>query len=309
MVRYIIRRLLWLPVVLLAVSFITFTLGYYAPGDPVEVMLGQRVNPAAAERLREELGLNRPLFERFTDFVLRAVNGDFGESYKYRGQPVADLIADKVWVSVQLGLAGLALAFAIGIPLGILAALKQGTWLDDLIVGTTLVLNSIPVFFTLPMLLLIFVRTLHWLPSSGWGGLFDSRIIIPAVVMALPGLAAITRQMRASTLDVLYQDYVRVARAKGLPESTVMVRHVVRNALLPLWTILGLSLGGLVEGFFIIETLYGIPGIGAMAVDSMFTRDYPVIMAITLLVATSFVLANLLVDVGYTFLDPRIRYD
>jgi ABC-type dipeptide/oligopeptide/nickel transport system permease component len=309
MVRYIIRRLLWLPVVLLAVSFITFTLGYYAPGDPVEVMLGQRVNPAAAERLREELGLNRPLFERFTDFVLRAVNGDFGESYKYRGQPVADLIADKVWVSIQLGLAGLALAFAIGIPLGILAALKQGTWLDDLIVGTTLVLNSIPVFFTLPMLLLIFVRTLHWLPSSGWGGLFDSRIIIPAVVMALPGLAAITRQMRASTLDVLYQDYVRVARAKGLPESTVMVRHVVRNALLPLWTILGLSLGGLVEGFFIIETLYGIPGIGAMAVDSMFTRDYPVIMAITLLVATSFVLANLLVDVGYTFLDPRIRYD
>jgi ABC-type dipeptide/oligopeptide/nickel transport system permease component len=309
MVRYIIRRLLWLPVVLLAVSFITFTLGYYAPGDPVEVMLGQRVNPAAAERLREELGLNRPLFERFTDFVLRAVNGDFGESYKYRGQPVADLIADKVWVSIQLGLAGLALAFAIGIPLGILAALKQGTWLDDFIVGTTLVLNSIPVFFTLPMLLLIFVRTLHWLPSSGWGGLFDSRIIIPAVVMALPGLAAITRQMRASTLDVLYQDYVRVARAKGLPESTVMVRHVVRNALLPLWTILGLSLGGLVEGFFIIETLYGIPGIGAMAVDSMFTRDYPVIMAITLLVATSFVLANLLVDVGYTFLDPRIRYD
>ena len=309
MVRYIIRRLLWLPVVLLAVSFITFTLGYYAPGDPVEVMLGQRVNPAAAERLREELGLNRPLLERYIDFVLRAVNGDFGESYKYRGQPVADLIADKVWVSVQLGLAGLALAFAIGIPLGILAALKQGTWLDDLIVGTTLVLNSIPVFFTLPMLLLLFVRTLHWLPSSGWGGLFDSRIIIPAVVMALPGLAAITRQMRASTLDVLYQDYVRVARAKGLPESTVMVRHVVRNALLPLWTILGLSLGGLVEGFFIIETLYGIPGIGAMAVDSMFTRDYPVIMAITLLVATSFVLANLLVDVGYTFLDPRIRYD
>ncbi len=309
MARYIVRRLLWLPVVLLAVSFITFTLGYYAPGDPVEVMLGQRVNPAAAERLREELGLNRPFFDRYVDFVLRAVNGDFGESYKYRGHPVADLIADKVWVSVQLGLAGLALAFALGVPLGILAALKQGTWLDDLIVGTTLVLNSIPVFFTLPMMLLIFVRTLHWLPSSGWGGLFDSRIIIPAVVMALPGLAVITRQMRASTLDVLYQDYVRVARAKGLPESTVMVRHVVRNALLPLWTILGLSLGGLVEGFFVIETLYGIPGIGAMAVDSMFTRDYPVIMAITLLVAASFVLANLLVDIGYTFLDPRIRYD
>ncbi|MER3448544.1 MAG: peptide ABC transporter permease [Chloroflexota bacterium] len=309
MTRYIIRRLLWLPVVLLAVSFITFTLGYYAPGDPVEVMLGQRVNPAAAERLREELGLNRPFLERYIDFVLRALSGDFGESYKYRGQPVTDLIADKVWVSVQLGLAGLTLAFAMGIPLWILAALKQGSWLDDLIVGTTLVLNSIPVFFTLPMLLLIFVRTLHWLPSSGWGGLFDSRIIIPAVVMALPGLAVITRQMRASTLDVLYQDYVRVARAKGLPESTVMVRHVVRNALLPLWTILGLSLGGLVEGFFVIETLYGIPGIGAMAVDSMFTRDYPMIMAITLLVAASFVLANLLVDIGYTFLDPRIRYD
>lgn len=309
MTRYLIRRLLWLPVVLLAVSFITFTLGYYAPGDPVEVMLGQRVNPAAAERLREELGLNRPFLERYIDFVLRALGGDFGESYKYRGQPVTDLIADKVWVSVQLGLAGLTLAFAMGIPLGILAALKQGSWLDDLIVGTTLVLNSIPVFFTLPMLLLIFVRTLHWLPSSGWGGLFDSRIIIPAVVMALPGLAVITRQMRASTLDVLYQDYVRVARAKGLPESTVMMRHVVRNALLPLWTILGLSLGGLVEGFFVVETLYGIPGIGAMAVDSMFTRDYPMIMAITLLVAASFVLANLLVDIGYTFLDPRIRYD
>lgn len=218
-----------------------------------------------------------------------------------------ELIGVRIWRSAQLGLVATIIALVIGIPLGMLAASRQGTWADTGTIASTLLFYSLPIFVTAPGLQYIFVVKLHWLPTAGWGGIFDTRIIMPALVMGIPSVASLARLMRASTLDVVGQDYVRTARSKGLMERTIFSRHIMRNALLPILTIVGLSLATLVEGAFITETLFGIPGIGRLTVDSLFKRDYPVIMAMTLLVAVAFVVANLLVDIAYTFLDPRIR--
>lgn len=305
---YILRRLLWAPVILAAVTLFTFTLGLYGPGDPVQVIMGLHVNPEVIDRIRSERGLDRPLHEQYISYVAKAIRGDLGESYTYRGQRVSDLIFGRIGVSAQLGLAATAMALAIGLPLGLIAAVKQGSWLDTAVVSATLFFYSLPIFVTAPVLQILLVLQLGLLPTGGWGGLFDVRIIMPAIVMGVPSAAVLTRLMRASTLDVLGQDYVRTARSKGLFERIVLTRHVGRNALLPVFTVVGLSLAGLVEGAFITETLFGIPGIGRLAVDSLFARDYPVVMALTLIVAVAFILANLFVDIGYTYLDPRIRY-
>lgn len=308
MLVYIARRLLWLPFLLLAVSLVTFTLGLYGPGDPVKVRMGARYNPEAGARLRSEMGLDRPFFVQYTSYVWNSLRGDLGESYRYPGQEVGNLLAKKVWVSVQLGFAALLVGAVVGIPLGVLAARKQGTWMDSAIVSFTLVFYSTPVFITAPFLMLLLAVKFHVLPVSGWQGLFSPSIVMPALVLGLPGTAGLARLTRASTLEVLGQDYIRTARAKGLTEFLVQWRHVLRNAFIPILTVLGMSLATLVEGAFITERLFGIPGVGNLAVDSIFQRDYPVIMAITLMVAVVFVLANLLVDLMYAVLDPRIRY-
>ena len=309
MLTYIIRRLLWMPILLFFVSLFTFTLGFYGPGDPVEVRLGIKYNPETAERLRTELGLDRPFLVQYSDYMTGFVTGDLGESLtKYPGYPVGQLIKNKIWISAQLGIAAFIVFTSLGIPLGLLAALKQGTWMDTAIVSFTLLFVSLPVFITAPFLILFFAVWLGWLPTGGWDGFFDTHIIMPALVLGLPGIAGLARLTRASTMDVLGQEYVRTARAKGLHEVTVQVRHVIKNAMIPIITVLGLGLGTLVEGAFIAETFFGIPGIGQLAVDSLFARDYPIIMALTLLVAISFVLANLMVDILYGYLDPRIRY-
>ncbi|MBI2863822.1 MAG: ABC transporter permease [Chloroflexi bacterium] len=309
MLVFIIRRLLWLPLVLLVVSFITYGLGFYGPGDPVEILLGQRTNPEVVERIRHEKGLDRPFIVQYGDFVWNALQGEFGESYKYRGQAVNELIAEKVWVSSQLGFVALVIAVVLGIPLGLLAAFKHGTWADTAVVGATLIFISVPSFIVAPILLWTLVSSLHLLPSAGWNGIFDLRLVMPALVMGIPPVAVITRQTRAAVLEVVAQDYVRTARSKGLYERVVVLRHILRNALIPVFTLIGLSMGGLVEGAFITETIFGIPGIGRLGFESITSRDYPVIMALTLLVATTYVLASLAVDIGYTFLDPRVRTD
>ncbi|MCL5959839.1 MAG: ABC transporter permease [Chloroflexi bacterium] len=296
-----------MPVILLAVSFITFALGTYGPGDPVQVLLGQHTNPEVVERIRHQRGLDSPFIEQYLSYVWNALQGDFGESYKYRGEAVSDVIAQKVWVSSQLGFVAIVIAMGIGIPLGLLAAMKHGTWADTAVVGMTLIGVSVPSFVLGPILLWILVSRMHLLPAAGWNGIFDSRIIMPAIVLGLGPIAGITRQMRAAVLEVISQDFVRTARSKGLAESVVMVRHILRNALIPVFTLAGLMLGGVVEGAFITETIFGIPGIGRLAVDSITARDYPIIMALTLLVAVCYIVANLAVDIGYTFLDPRIR--
>lgn len=308
MVTYVVRRLLWLPILLVAISMITFALGLYGPGDPVLVMLGQHANPEAAARVRHELGLDRPFLVQYADYVWKALHGDFGESLKYRGQPVGRLIAQRLWVSAQLNMAVLPIGIAVGIPLGIIAALRRNTWLDYLAVSLTVGGISLPTFVIAPILMWLLARQFRLLPSGGWEGIFSSRIIMPAMVLSTGPIAVFARQTRASMLEVIQQDYVRTARAKGLTERIVILGHVLRNALIPLFTIFGLMLGGLVTGTFITETIFGIPGIGRLAFNAFFSRDYPVIMAETLVVAIAYISANLLVDVGYSFIDPRIRY-
>lgn len=305
---------MWTPVVLVIVSFVTFTLGQFGPGDPMQVLVGQKNNPELVERLRKERGLDKPFFEQYTNYITGVVTRlDFGESYKYTGRTVNELIGTRVWNSVQLGLMALFIGVGVGTLLGLVAALKQGTILDPIIVTSSLLLSSLPVFLLQPILAVILSRWLRLLPSSGWEpGLFGLQmlspyVIMPGIILALGPIGGVARLMRASTLEVVNQEYVRAARAKGLTEGAVRMSYIGRNSVLPVITVLGLSLATLVEGGFIMELLYGIPGMGRLALDAFFARDYPVIMAITLIIATSYVLVNLLIDIAYTFVDPRIR--
>ena len=304
---YIVRRLAWLPIILLIVSFITFALGRFGPGDPVEVFMGQYADEKVVERIREQRGLNDNIFVQYGRYVKNVTRGDFGESFKYRGRTVGELLKKKMWVSAQLNLAALFLSVSMGIPLGLFAALKQGSPWDSGAVALTLLGQSIPVFLTAPVLLLVFALKLDILPTHGWGGFFDTRIILPAVAMGVPGVAIITRLTRASTLEVISQDYVRTARAKGLPESIVHRRHILRNAMIPVITTLGFSLAGLAFTSFIVERFFGIPGIGNLFIESIFARDFPIINAVIIIGTALFVAANLLVDLIYPWLDPRIR--
>ncbi|MBM3934486.1 MAG: ABC transporter permease [SAR202 cluster bacterium] len=308
MLAYIVRRLLWLPFLLIAVSLVTFTLATKGPGDPIRVMMGNRYNEEVAQRLRHEFGLDKPFHVQYVDYISGFVRGDFGESYRYRGQNVRDLIMPKMWVSAQVALAADVIAVGLGLPLGFYIAHRQGRWQDPTAVTIALILMSIPIMVTVPVLLWAMCLKLSWIPCSGWGGLFDLRILIPAITMGVPGIAGLARFMRASTLDVLGQDFIRTAKAKGLKGPTVGTRHVFRNALIPIVTILAGSLGGLIGGAFIIERIMGIPGIGGFVIDSIFNRDYPVIMAVTIIGATAFVISNLIADVVYALVDPRIRY-
>lgn len=308
MITYIARRLLWLPVLLIAISMITFALGLYGPGDPCQVMLGLHTNPEALARCRHEEGLDRPFFVQYADFVWKALHGDFGESLKYRGQPVGRLIAKRILVTIQLNLVVLALGVVVGIPLGVIAALKRNTGLDYLTVSIAVAGISFPSFAIAPILMWFLAFRFRLLPTGGWEGIFNPRVIMPAIVLGTGPIAVFVRQTRASMLEVLEQDYVRTARAKGLTELMVIIRHALRNALIPLFTIFGLMVGGLVGGAVITETIFGIPGIGRLVFEAFLARDYPVITAFTLIVAVAYALANLFVDVCYGLLDPRIRY-
>ena len=304
---YIARRLLWVPVLLFLVSFITFVLGQFGPGDPVQILLGQYSDPAAVQRIREQRGLDDNVAVQYSRYIWGVVRGDFGESYQYRGRSVRELLFKRIPVSAQLNLAALMISLGLGIPIGLFSALHQGSFWDTIAVAATLLAQSLPVFFTAPMMLIVFSLQLDILPTHGWGGFFDTRIIMPALVIGIPGVAIITRLTRASTLEVVHQDYIRTARAKGLEERVVITRHILRNSLIPVVTTLGFALAGLASGSFIVELFFGIPGVGLLAIESLFARDYPIIMAVVLIGTTLFVMANLLVDLAYPLLDPRIR--
>ena len=304
---YIVRRLAWLPVILLIVSFITFALGRFGPGDPVQVLMGQYSDPTVVERIREQRGLNDNIFVQYGRYLGDVVRGDFGESFKYRGRTVGELLKKKMWISAQLNIAALILSVGIGIPVGLYAAMRQGTFWDTGSVFATLAGQSIPVFLTAPVLLLVFALKLDILPTHGWDGFFSTTTVLPAIAMGVPGIAIITRLTRASTLEVISQDYVRTARAKGLTEMLVRRRHILRNALIPVVTSLGFSLAGIAFTSFIVERFFGIPGIGNLFIESIFARDFPIINAVIIIGTTLFVMANLLVDLIYPVLDPRIR--
>ena len=313
---YIIRRLLWAPVILLAVSLVTFGLGRFGPGDPIQILQGQYRDPEVRERIADELGYNDNFFVQYGRYIKNFVTGDLGTSLTYRGLPVEDVIFPRLWVTFQYNLVALMLIFAIGLPAGIWAALRQGTWTDPFIISVFLFFASVPVLVSIPILQWLFALKLGWLPSGGWEvreffgveiGLLNKRAILPVIILSLPGIAGVARYMRAQVLEVLDEDYVRTARAKGLAEFTVVSRHIARNAMLPLATIMGFALVGLLGGSIFLETLLGIPGIGSYAFEAVFNRDYDSIMAIVLITSAAFVAANLLVDITYAFIDPRIR--
>ncbi len=304
---YIVRRLAWLPAILLIVSFITFILGRFGPGDPVQVLMGQHSDPRVVERIRDQRGLNDNIFVQYSRYVKNVAQGDFGESFKYRGRTVGELLKKKMWISAQLNIAALILSVGIGIPVGLFAAMRQGTLWDTSSVFATLLGQSIPVFLTAPVLLLVFALKLDILPTHGWDGFFSTTTVLPAIAMGVPGIAIITRLTRASTLEVINQDYVRTARAKGLTEGLVRRRHILRNAMIPVVTSLGFSLAGIAFTSFIVERFFGIPGIGNLFIESIFARDFPIINAVIIIGTTLFVMANLLVDLIYPVLDPRIR--
>ena len=305
---YAVRRLLWLPFLLLIVTFITFTLLRLGPGDPVQVWLGQHQNDEVRERLRAQLGLDDPLVVQYVRYVEGVVTRlDFGESFRHRGKSVGELLAKKIPVSLQLNLAAIIITLGVGIPVGLFAALRQGTGWDNVVVAVALAFQSLPVFITAPMLLLVFALHLGILPTSGWDGFFSPKIVLPAVVMGVPGIAFVVRLVRASVLDVLGQDYIRTARAKGLKESAVRWRHILRNAMIPVVSSFGFTIAGLAGGTFIVERYFGIPGVGDFALLALNARDYPVLLAFAVISTTLFVIANLIVDLMYPLLDPRIR--
>lgn len=307
MLAYMVRRLMWTPVLLVVVSIVVFVLGTYGPGDPVEVRLGQNYTPQAAERLREQLGLNDSIPVQWGRYVWGAVQGDFGESFVFQGRTVSEILGPRLWVSVQLNMAAFLITVGFGLPLGFYAAKRQGTWRDPTVVTITLGLMALPVFIVAPFFIWLFALQLDWVPVAGWGGFFDKRIILPAVTIGVPGIAVFTRYMRASTLDVLGQEYIRTAKSKGLSNLIVNYRHIARNALIPIMTIMGFTFAGLFAGSLITEIIYGIPGAGRIALDSIFARDYPIITAFVLIGATMLVVGNLLIDLIYTLVDPRIR--
>ncbi len=307
MLVYILRRLLWTPVLLLLAAFFVFFMGTVAPGDPAELRLGNRATPERVNRLREQLGLNDPLPIRYMRFIGNALKGDLGESYVFQGKTVTSLIGPRLLVSLQLNIAASIVALSVGLPLGFYAAKRQGTKTDPAILISMLILYAMPVFFTAPFLILFFAVKLHWVPASGWSGMFSTQVILPALTIGIPGAAIFVRHMRASTLEVIGQEYIRTARAKGMSNFVINYRHVARNAFLPILTLLGFTLAGIFGGSLIVELIYGIPGVSRLSLDAIFQRDFPVLTALVLLGSLMLVLANLVIDIAYTIIDPRIR--
>lgn len=306
---YVLRRLLFLPVTLLIVSFATFYVTRWGPGDPVSVYSGQYRDQEAFDRVRHKYGLDKPIVAQYGIWLKGVVlHGDFGVSFRFRDRSIPEIIGPKIWVSARLSLYAFFLEFLIGIPVGVYAALKQGTWRDPFLISIFLFFQSIPVLVTVPILVLVFAEKLHWLPNGGFDGIFSKSMIIPTLALSLPGIAGIARLARVTTLGTMGEDFVRTARSKGLDEFTVVTRHVVRNSVVPVMTtVIGLSLVGLIEGALFTETILGIPGIGRFTFESVNGRDYNVLLAIVLLVTTVFVLANLAVDLVLAVIDPRIR--
>ncbi|MXX92370.1 MAG: ABC transporter permease [Chloroflexi bacterium] len=307
MLIYVSRRLLWTPVLLFFAGLFIFSLSSITPGDPAELMAGQRADPEAIERIRDRLGLNDPFMVQYLRYISDAFKGDLGESYRYRGRDVVELLAPRLKVSLELNIVSYFVTLIIGLPLGFWAAMRQGTWKDPTATTFMLLVYALPVFFTAPFLILVFALWLDWIPVSGWSGIFSTQAILPAVTLGVPGAFVFMRYMRASTLDVLGQEFVRTAHGKGMGHMTVNRRHIARNALIPIMTILGFSLAGMFGGSLIVELIYGIPGVARLSLEAVFQRDYPLLMALTILGTTMLALANLFTDIMYSVIDPRIR--
>ena len=305
MSRYVLRRILQSIVVLIGVSIVVFLLARLAPGDPATLMLAETAGPEQIAAAREHYGFNDPLYEQYWLFISRAVQGDFGDSLYYK-EPALGVVMEAFPETVKLAFVAFLLAVGIALPLGVLAAIKRDTIWDFLAVGLSVLGQAAPSYWIGILLILFFSVRLQWLPSSGDYG--PEYIILPAITLAALLMAVLTRLTRAGMLDVLSEDYVRTARSKGLQEQSVLVRHALRNAMIPLITVMGLQLGSLLGGTVIVEQVFAWPGVGRLAINAISARDYPVIQAVVFIVSVVFVLVNLAVDLLYGVLDPRIRH-
>jgi peptide/nickel transport system permease protein len=301
---YVLRRLLEMLGALLAMSLIVFVLSR-ALGDPVSLMLSDYATEADREAMRAELGLDRPLPAQYLSFVGNALRGDLGNSVAGAREPVVDIIMVRLPASLQLATVALGLSLVIGIPLGVVAATRYGTWVDTAVRALALVGQAIPVFWLGIVLIFVFSVELRWLPTSGYGSF--SHFVLPAVTMALFTVAAVTRLTRISMLDALDSEFVRLARMKGLSEIRVVWKHALSNSLIPVLTYMGAFFATMVTGAVVIETVFGWPGIGRLAYEAIIDRDYPLMQAVVLVMTSLFMLANMTVDLLHAWLDPRLR--
>lgn len=313
MASYIARRVIQLLPVLLIVGIIVFILIHLTPGDPAVVILGQDANPEQIEALRDQLGLNDPLYVQFVSWFTGVLRLDFGDSIFLR-MPVTEALWARAQPTMLLTLYALTIQVVVGISFGVLAAVKQNSLIDRVLMVISISGAAIPTFFLGIMLILFFAVRLGWAPSGGFTSITEDPVahfkgmILPAFSLGFSSAGLLARLVRSSMLDVMREDYIRTAMAKGLPERVTVVRHALRNALIPAITIIGFSLGALLGGAVVTETVFTIPGMGRLIVQSVQRRDYPIIQGAVMLIAAFYVFANLLVDILYVYIDPRIRY-
>ena len=312
---YALRRLLLAVPVLFGVSVLVFAVLHLAPGDPAAIMLGAQATKEDVERLRRDLGLDQPLVVQYLHWIGQVARGDLGRSIPL-GRAVLPEVLLRFKATLLLTAGALAIAVLLGLIAGILSAVKQYSWLDRMSMGVAVTGVSLPVFWTGIMLIIVFALQLRWFPSSGMSSPYGSglgdvlwHLVLPAVTLGTASAAALARLTRSSVLEIIRQDYVRSARAKGLAERAVIARHVLKNAVNPIITVLGVQVGFLLGGAILTETVFSWPGLGSMMVRAIQARDYPLVQGGVLLIATTFVLVNLVVDLLYAVFDPRIRYD
>lgn len=291
--------------VVFGVLLLTFLLVHLVPGDPVDVMLGESANQADRLALRAQLGLDQPLYLQFFQYLKQLAHGDFGRSI-HTQTPIVDLLKARLPATLQLAVCALIFAMLFGIPLGVIAALRQGTWPDQCATGVSLTLSAMPHFWLGPLLMLVFSLWLGWLPVSGSED--AKHLVLPALTLGFGLAALLTRMTRASLLEVLHEDFIRTAHAKGLRPHDVVIHHALRAALLPIVTVVGMQLGGLLAGTVITETVFGWDGLGRLLVESIEKRDYPITQACVLVIALGYVLVNLITDMIYARIDPRMRF-
>jgi peptide/nickel transport system permease protein len=310
---YIARRLLATIPVMTIVALFVFLLLRLTAGDPAAIIAGDNATSEQVVQIRMQLGLDRPIPQQFVIWLGRVLHGDLGESFFFK-KKVTDLILDRVEPTLALTVCTIVLAVLLAVPLGTMAAYRQGTWIDRLVMGVSVLGFSVPVFVIGYALIYIFAVSLAWLPVQGYQRLADGfggcveRLVLPSCTLAVIYVALIARITRASVLEVLSADYVRTARAKGLANVAVLLRHVLRNASVPIVTVIGLGIALLIGGVVVTESVYSIPGLGRLVVDAVLARDYPTIQAVVLVFSVVYVVINLLIDLTYTVLDPRIRY-
>lgn len=304
MLKYISKRIIYLIPVLIGIVFLVFTIMYFSPGDPAKLILGDRAPEEQVAALRHELGLDLPYYQQLFNYIKNAIHGDFGNSYQLR-MPVWDIIKLRFPLTLQLTTFTMLIAVLIGVPVGILSAVKQYSIIDAFSVIFALLMASIPAFWLGMLLMLLFSLNLGWLPSSGYEGV--KWLILPSITLGFINCATIMRMTRSSMLEVVRQDFIRTARAKGATEKRVVFRHALKNAIISVITVVGTAFGSSLGGAVVTETVFGLPGMGTQIITAIRQKDNPVVLASVIVIALAFSLVNLIVDILYTYVDPRIR--